>query len=436
MIDTAFLTRNVFGWVGIFSTAMGSQVPGFPPLAGPPRPVETPVDTTQFVELTEDEERLPKTTSVRKNLALQGRVNTVLLYPFTFTSNTLTLGYLWSTYIPTPYTGIGIRHHPELSADENRLGIETYHYILDEIEFTSFLNKTTAACGAVPSSVEQWKEALRTLTGNCLVLLLRLKKMRRQPIFEEIGDFPLLTKRAGLKYFLCGLWEELWATAHQMAPEATSRFGTAALVRACAAYYYYTEAAQDTVCPLVTEKTLAVAKDRLRCILIGWIIERIPASREVDGTGQTKKWADIPWPVEGTLLSTGKYRAAVFSALGVVVKGKPVAPPFEHYTDVFRKAVLQCETNLLSVHNSVLGVRTSSRTFSSLSPVDPYAECLKIGEAWAEGRDTALFEKVAHLKPHGSGTVWGWTSDTEACPPGLEVFYSEGSKRYAKEQPM
>lgn len=413
---------------------MGSQLPGFPPLAGLPRPVEVPTDTTQFVDLTEEEERLPKTIGVRKNLALQGRVNPVLLYPFTFTSNTLTLGYLWSTYIPTPYTGIGIRHHPELSVDENRLGIDTYHYVLDEIEFTSFLNATTTACGSVGSSVEQWKGALRMLTGNCLVLLLRLKKMRRRAVFEELAEFPLLTKRAGLRYFLCGLWEELWATAHQMAPEAAGRFGTSALVRACAAFYYYTEAARDTVCPLVTEKTVAVAKNRLRCILIGWIIERIPASREVDGRGQTRKWADIPWPVEGTQLSTGKYRAAVFSALDVVVRGKPAVPPVETYAEVFRKAVLQCETNLLSVHSSVLGVRTNSRTFSSLSPVDPYAECLKIGEAWAEGRDTALFEKVAHLKPHGSASIWDWASDTEACPPGLEIFYSEGSKRYAKEQ--
>lgn len=413
---------------------MSNQIPVFLPLAGAPKTVEVPVDTTVFVDLTEDEERLPRTTSVRKNFSLRGRVDQRLLYPFTFSSNTLTLGYLWSSYTPTAYTGIGIRHNAELSDEENRLGIAVYHYVLDEITFVEVLNKTAAFCGQRRQTADQWKEGIRLLTGNCLVLLLCLKQMRARPEYKTVESFPLESAKHSLKLFLCGFWEELWAVAHQMAAEPAAKFSTAALVRACAAYYYYSEASKTADCSLVTEQTLAVAKNRVRCVLIGWIVERISESRKLDARGLPQKWADIPWPVEGTTqLSTGKYRAAVFSALDVVKNGKPVPPPSDQYAEVFRKAVLQCETNLIAMHKSVMGVRTSGRTFSSSPPVDPYAVCHGIGAAWAAGTDTALLAKVAHQKPHSAWAVWGWTSETAACPAGLEVFYEEGRKRYANE---
>jgi len=411
---------------------MGSLVPVHPPLSAPPPAFECPEDTTEFFELTDDELRLPRTVSVRKNFSLHGRVNPELLYPFTFASNTLTLGFLWSTHTATPYTGIGIRHHPELSAEENRRGVEAYHYVLDEGEYVGFLNKTLVACADARHTAEDWRAGIRLLTGNCLVLLLRLKRMQQSPVYEHLGTFPLVSKHPGLRLLLCGLWEELWATAHQMASDASVRFNTAALVRASAAYYYYTEAARSKYadCRIVPDQTVENARQRLRCVLVGWIVERIPESRKLDASGRPQKWADIPWAVGPTQLSAGKYRAAVFLALGVVKNGRAAPPPAPQYADVFQKAVVQCETNLLTVHRAGMGVR-SARTFSSPIAIDPVAMCLQIGADWAQDTATPLLGRVAHLKAHAARAVWAWSSDSAACPPGLEGPHEEGSRRYA-----
>lgn len=410
---------------------MSSLVPLHPPLALPPPAFECPEDTTEFFELTDDELRLPRTVSVRKNFSLHGRVNPELLYPFTFASNTLTLGFLWSTTTPTPYTGIGIRYHPELSEEENRTGIEAYHYILDETEYVEFLNKTMVACADRRATAEDWRAGIRLLTGNCLVLLLRLRRMQQSAVYEHLGAFPLVTTLPGLRLFLCGLWEELWATAHQMADEPAVRYNTAALVRACAAYYYYVEAAKYKCgeYKIVLDKTVETAKQRVRCVLVGWIIERIAESRRPGAGGQSNKWAEIPWTVGPTQLTAGKYRAAVFLALEVVKNGRAVPPPAPQYADVFQKAVVQCETNLLTVHRAGMGVR-SARVYSSPLSIDPIALGLQIGADWAQDVATPLLERVAHLKAHAARAVWEWTSDSAACPPGLEGPYEEGSRRY------
>ena len=219
--------------------------------------------------------------------------------------------------------------------------------------------------------------------------------------------------------------------APEMADEPAVRYNTAALVRACAAYYYYVEAAKYKCgeYKIVLDKTIETAKQRVRCVLVGWIIERIAASRRPGAGGQAKKWAEIPWTVGPTQLTAGKYRAAVFLALEVVKNGRAVPA-----RAAVRRRVPKSGGAVRNqpAHGAPCRHGRAERA-GLLEPgsIDPIALSLQIGADWAQDVATPLLERVAHLKAHAARAVWEWTSDSAACPPGLEGPYEEGSRRYA-----
>ena len=399
-------------------------VPPHPSLGGLARPFEVPVDGTRFL-VPESERDLPLTVDAKKNLALRGNVDPELLYPFLFSSNTLTLGYLFSSVQPTKYTGIGIRYSESgLTDAENRAGVAVYHYVLDDIVFTTFLNATLALAGEGLNRVENPRGRLRLLTGNVLVLLLTLRKLTQSAAaLEAIGEFPLLTLRRGVAQLIFALWEEVWAVGYQMSQKDAVAYSGAALVRAAAAYYYYTEAAKTDLLKGVLAVAVENAKMRVAAVLVGFITSRIDTSRTAQRAG-----SDIPWDKDGDFagMIPGKYRALVLAELGIVVKkGKGLQPPAARYAAAFAMAVDQTKANL---------VTTSSGAFASRTTyIDPFARCLQIGADWAAGKTTPFLQSAAHPQARSAAALWAWTSDTQPCPEGLHQLFVEGKRRYSAE---
>jgi len=394
-------------------------LPPHPPLGGLIRPFETPVDGTKF-NVPESERTLPLTADFKKNLALRGLVAVDLVYPFVFSSNTLSLQYLLSSVIGTKYVGIGIRYSDaHLSSKENKDGVEAYSYVLDENAFVAFLNRTLACAAEGMKRVDSPRRRLRLLTGNVLVLLLKLRRMQqRASDLDVFAEFPLLTLRSGLSHLLFGLWEELWAVGYQMASSDAAACSDAALTRACAAFFYYTEAAKSELLRGHLGQTIENAKQRVVAVLIGWITSRIERSREAPAT-----ISDIPWDRAGTTMTAGKYRSTVFAALGVIAKkGRELPPPAPRYAAAYSMAADQCRANLLtSVKGAVLGTAQN---------VDPIAQALQIGADWAADRPRPLFQSAAHPEALSAQGLWAWKSETSACPRGLEQLFEEGTKRY------
>ena len=385
------------------------------------RPFETPLDETVFV-VPDSEKGLPLTTGLKKNLALRGCVNPDLVYPFQFSSNTLSLGYLFSSVIGTAYTGLGIRFNlGGLSEEENRKGVAVYHYVLDEIEFVQFLNATISLAGKGLKTAENPRATIKILTGNALVLLVTLKRMQQSEVAKTfLGDFPLLTTRYGLVQFICGLWEEAWSVAYQLSDGAETAYSCAALVRACAAYYYYTEAGKSDLFKGLLGSCVANAKDRVKTVLIGYIVSRIDQSRTAAGAG-----LDIPWDKGDDRSTPGKYRSIVFSQLGLVTRrGRESSAPSPRHADVYQKAIEQCRANLLTSANG---------TILTTSELDPFAKCLQIGADWAASKDAPLYSKAAHPTACSARALWVWESATQVVPEGLLPLYEDGRKRYTPD---
>lgn len=399
-------------------------VPPHPPLGAALRAFETPADGTRFL-VPESERDLPLTVELKKNLSLRGHVDPDLLYPFLFSSNTLSLGYLFSSIQPTKYTGIGIRYSAGgLTEAENAAGVAAYHYVLDEISFTTFLNNTLSLAAEGLGRVEDPRARLRHLTGNVLVLVLTLRRMTQTAAaHDNMEDFPLLTLRRGVAQLLFALWEEVWAVGYQLSDSDAVAYSSAALVRAAAAFHYYTEANKTDLLKGTLGPSIENAKKRVGAVLIGWITSRADASRQRSGAG-----SDIPWAKDGDAgtMIPGKYRALVYSELGIVVKkGKGPAPPAPRYAAAFGKAVDQCKASLLT---------TTAGSFVAHSQlIDPYARCLQIGADWAaaERKQTPLSASAAHPQALSAQALWSWHSETRPCPEGLEQLFEEGKRRYA-----
>lgn len=394
------------------------RAPPHPLLGAQIRPFECPVDETAFI-VSETEKDLPLTPVLKKNLALRGCVNPDLVYPFLFSSNTLSLGYLFSSVVGTLYTGIGIRFNAAgLSAEENRAGVALYHHVLDETEFVNFFNATIAHAGKGLAASDNPRMTVRTLTGNALVLLLTLRRMQQSEVVKaSLGDFPLATTRYGLVQFLCGLWEEAWAVAYQMADGNAAAYSSAALVRASAAFYYYTEAAKSDLFRGFLGPTVANARERVKTVLIGHIVSRIDRSRTAAGAG-----SDIPWDKGDDRSTPGKYRAVVFSQLGLSIRrGRETKAPSPRHADVYQKAIEQCRANLLTAANG---------TAVATTDLDPFAKCLQIGSDWAAGKESPLFAEAAHPQARSAHFLWTWDSPDRAVPEGLESLYDEARKRY------
>ncbi len=401
---------------------MDTGVPPHPVLGAFVAPLETPVDETVF-DVPEAERGLPMTIDVKKNLALRGCVDPSLVYPFVFSSNGLSLGFLFSSVSNTLYSGIGIRYNAEgLSVDENQLGVQAYHYVLDEIEYVNFWNKTVALAGKGLASADNPKTVVRTLTSHALILLVMLKKMQQSDTVKiHLGDFPLTSTRHGLLQFVSGFYEETWAVGYQMAGEDSFAFSSAALVRACAAYYYYLEAFKTDLFKAVLAPVVENAKQRVKTVLIGYIISRIDQSRLATGLG-----CDIPWTktAEENKMTPGKYRAIVFAQLGITTRrGRESKPPSPRYADVYKKAVGQCRANLLTSTNGAAIV---------VSSLDPYIKCRYIGEEWAtsKNKDSKLFASATHPQARSANFIWNWQSETLVVPEGLAGLYAEGQKRF------
>lgn len=399
-------------------------VPPHPPLGATLGAFEAPVDGTRFL-VPESERDLPLTVDLKKNLSLKGHVDPDLLYPFLFSSNTLSLGYLFSSLRPTKYTGAGIRYSAGgLTDAENAAGVATYHYVLDEISFTTFLNDTLSLAAEGLRRVEDPRARIRHLTGNVLVLVLTLRRMTQAAAaLDGIGDFPLLTLRRGVTQLVFALWEEVWAVGYQLSASDAVAYSSAALVRAAAAFHYYTEANRAELLKGALGPSVENARKRVGAVLLGWITLRADASRRHPGAG-----SDIPWAKDGDggAMIPGKYRALVYSELGIVVKrGKGPEPPAPRYAAAFGKAVDQCKASLLT---------TTAGTFVAHSHhIDPYARCLQIGADWAaaDRKQTPLFASAAHPQALSAQALWTWGSETRSCPEGLEQLFEEGKRRYA-----
>ena len=407
------------------------QTPPHLPLTVRPRPFECAVDQTEFVDLDEAERRNPTHTQ-KKNFAIQGRVRADLAYPFLFSSRTYSLSSLWSSYTPTKYTGVGIRYNASgLEPSENQDGVAAYHHVLDDIHFTTLLNKVMETDLKQHGNAAELETGFKTLTGRVLVLLLELKKLRTATVAAKIG-VPLLTSLSGLDTLLCGVWEDIFATAYQMRTSEAVMFGTEALVRACAAYHYFSEASKTADFAHLAKPLCAVAQQRLSAVLIGWIVLRIPQAQQPGGKG-----VEIPWAKGDTSLDASKYRTAVLAALGISgTSGAPTPAPAAQYEAVYKKADTQCRVNALPVRHSVLGVSTGShRSFSTLK-FDPYEMCARIGRAWATPslrHEEKLFENFSHPQPPGAHELWAWESQTEPCPASVRARYEEARAWYVEE---
>lgn len=407
------------------------QTPPHLPLVPPPRPFECAVDQTEFVDLDEAERHSPTHTQ-KKNFALQGRVRPDLAYPFLFSSRTYSLASLWSSYTPTKYTGVGIRYNASgLGPEENQEGVAAYHHVLDDIRFTTFLNQVMATNLKQHGNASELEAGIKTMTGRVLVLLLELKRMKTAPVSAKIG-VPLVTSLSGIDTLLCGVWEDIFATAYQMRTSEAVMFGTEALVRACAAYYYFSEASKTADFAHLAKPLCRAARQRLGAVLVGWIVLRIAAAQKPGGKG-----AEIPWAKGDTSLDSAKYRTAVLAAVGVFgAPGTATPAPAPQYETVYKKADTQCRVNALPVRQSVLGMNTGThRSFSTLKS-DPYEMCLRIGQAWATPslrHEEKLFENFSHPQPPGAHELWGWTSDSEPCPASVRARYEEARAWYVEE---